>query len=187
MAVLSQHHGRGVPLLTPVNVSAVLLAGTLIALGGALIFQYAGYPPCALCIYQRIPYVATLAFSLVALSVALHRPTAQGVGKWGFVTLVGLCAIAFAIGAGLAGFHIGVEQGWWKGTEACVGTASQATTLDEMRDAIMNAPIVRCDEAPWHIFGISIAGLNLIASLALFTIAVTAVVSWLKKTAHHHD
>lgn len=174
-------------LLTPVNVSAILLAGSLAALGGALIFQHAGYPPCPLCIYQRIPYVATLAFSLVALSVALHRPTAEGVGKWGFVALIGLCAAAFAIGAGLAGFHVGVEQGWWKGTAACVGTAGQATTLEELREAIMNAPLVRCDEAPWQVLGVSIAGLNLIASLALFAIAVTAVVGWLKKTAHHHD
>ena len=32
-------------------------------------------------------------------------------------------------------------------------------------DAIMNAPLVRCDVAPWHFLGISLAGWNAILSL----------------------
>jgi len=177
--------GRGWQrLLTPAVVSAIILAGSVGALGGALLFQHVGgYPPCVLCVYQRIPYVATTALSLIALAVTLHRPTAEGVGKWGFVAMIGLCAAAFAVGTGLAGFHIGVEQGWWQGTEACVGTTGRAQSLEELRAAIMAAPVVRCDEVPWQILGVSIAGLNLIASLALFALSTAAVVTWLRRTA----
>lgn len=33
-------------------------------------------------------------------------------------------------------------------------------------DAIMNAPVVRCDEAAWSIMGISLAGFNFLISTA---------------------
>ena len=33
-------------------------------------------------------------------------------------------------------------------------------------DAIMNAPLVRCDEVQWSLFGISLAGWNFLVSTA---------------------
>ena len=62
----------------------------------------------------------------------------------------------------IGGFHAGVEYGWWDGITDCAVTtvADGANALD----AIMNAPMVRCDKSPWNLFGISLAGWNFLIS-----------------------
>ena len=82
--------------------------------------------------------------------------------------LTGLCALGFLVGAGIAFYHVGVEQQWWPGTGACVGTAADsAQTIEELRAQLLTAPVVRCDDVGWSLFGISMAGYNGIFSLAL--------------------
>ena len=45
-------------------------------------------------------------------------------------------------------------------------TAIYDTDMDAARlDALMHAPVVRCDTAQWTLFGISLAGFNAILSL----------------------
>ena len=41
-----------------------------------------------------------------------------------------------------------------------------STSTDDLMEQIMSAPLVRCDEIPWEMFGISMAGWNMLASLA---------------------
>ena len=48
-----------------------------------------------------------------------------------------------------------------------LGALNQATTIEDLRAQLLAAPIVRCDEIPWSLFGVSIAGWNAVASLAL--------------------
>ena len=47
----------------------VLLAtlGSAALLGGAFLFQAFGYPPCAMCIWQRWPHGIAIAVGLIAL------------------------------------------------------------------------------------------------------------------------
>ena len=69
--------------------------------------------------------------------------------------------ISGAIGA----FHAGVEYGWWQGITSCASPLGAAG--GDPLAAIMDAPLVRCDTAPWSLFGISLAGWNaLISTLA---------------------
>lgn len=119
-------------------------------LGGALASQYVfGLPPCEMCHWQRWPHYAALvpATGAFVLPVAARRP------------LVLLAALLVAISGAIGVFHAGVEYGWWQGVTAC--TAPAATTLEDL----LNAPLVRCDVAPWELFGISLAGYNAIISL----------------------
>jgi disulfide bond formation protein DsbB len=62
----------------------------------------------------------------------------------------------------IGGFHAGVEYGWWQGVTAC--TAIPGTTDADPLEAILNAPLIRCDIAPWSLFGISLAGWNFLVS-----------------------
>lgn len=66
-------------------------------------------------------------------------------------------------------FHAGVEYGWWEGLTAC---ANNAAAGGDPLQAILDAPLVRCDVAPWSLFGISLAGWNFMfscgAALAIF-------------------
>jgi disulfide bond formation protein DsbB len=40
-------------------------------------------------------------------------------------------------------------------------------SIAELREHLLQAPIVRCDEVAWSLFGISMAGYNIFTSLAL--------------------
>ena len=142
---------------------AVLLPGigALAMLAGAYAFQYlGGLPPCTLCYWQRYPYMVA-----VALSVALVvLPVPNSVRRGGLILL----ALVFAVDAGIAGFHVGVEQHWWEGTASCgAGDADLPMSLDALKAQVMSAPVVRCDEPAWTMLGISMAGWNGLAALIL--------------------
>jgi disulfide bond formation protein DsbB len=142
-----------------------LIVAPAALLSGALAFQYlGGLAPCVLCIWQRWAHVAAMALAVLALiAAATGRPrVAAG--------LTALSGVAFLAGAGIAGFHVGVEQRWWEGTPDC-GSTLTATTVADLKAQLMNQPIVRCDEVPWEMLGISMAGYNLIASLGLSAFA----------------
>jgi disulfide bond formation protein DsbB len=143
------------------NAPALILAASVIVLGSALASQYwGGLAPCKLCIWQRWPYVVTIAAAALALTL-FRGPGARR-------ALVGLCAIVFAIGGGIAVYHAGVEQGWFPGPTTCSGDATMAAqTVEDLRRLLLAQPVVRCDEIQWSMFGISMAGYNAIVSLIL--------------------
>jgi disulfide bond formation protein DsbB len=137
---------------------ALALLTPLALLGGAYVSQYVfGLYPCEMCWWQRYAHSAALALAIVAvLRPRLALPAL-------------LAGLAIAAAGGIGAFHAGVEYGWWKGLTDC-STNNIAAAADPL-DAIMNAPLVRCDTAPWALLGISLAGWNfLISSAAAATI-----------------
>ena len=142
----------------------VLFAGLVAALvlGTAFTFQVFGYPPCELCWWQRYPYMAIMGVSIVGTAVrALPRRA-----------LLVILALLFLTDAGIAGFHAGVEQRWWEGLSTCSGYVDITDNIDDALQSIMNAPLVRCDDIAWSLFGVSMAGYNLLVAtfMALFCI-----------------
>lgn len=132
------------------------LLGTAM-LGGAFAFQHlGGLDPCVLCVYQRWPWVAAIALGLLA---ALF-PRQGSLTK----ALLALAAIAMLTGAGIAGFHVGVEQQWWAGTSGCGGVVGKAKTIADLKAQLLATPVTRCDEVAWSFLGVSMAGWNLIVS-----------------------
>lgn len=149
--------------------SALLVLAALTALGTAFASQYwGGLNPCEMCWWQRYAYMTAI---VPLLPSAFLRLTA--VQRRVSLLLGGL---VFLVGAGISLFHAGVEQKWWEGFTACTAPIS-AGGLDDLRAAILAAPVVRCDEIPWSLFGISIAGFSAIASLMLALFAVKAAFS----------
>jgi disulfide bond formation protein DsbB len=127
---------------------AILLPAAL--LGGAYLSQYGfGLFPCEMCWWQRYPHFAALALGLLSLAVEPRR-------LW--IALAGMAIITSGV---IGGYHAGIEYGWWQGLTQC--TSALDTSGDAM-DAILNAPMVRCDAAPWSLFGISLAGFNFLIS-----------------------
>lgn len=162
-------------LLGPRLSTLALLLASAAALGSALLSQYlGGLDPCVLCVYQRIPYAATISFAVIGFVMSAN-PRAVGVAH-------GLATAAFLVGAGIAAYHVGVEQHWWAGTSECTGAAAgTAQSVDELRAQIMSTPATRCDEVPWSLFGISLAGYNFLTSLALALFAALAARANLKR------
>ncbi|MFN3845808.1 MAG: disulfide bond formation protein B [Paracoccaceae bacterium] len=131
-------------------------AGSAALLAGAFAFQYiGGMAPCALCLWQRWPHAA----AVVIMALALLVPNRL---------LIALGAVAALTTAGIAGFHVGVEQGWWQGLASCSGGSISGISVSDLLNPNANvAAPVRCDEIPWAMAGISMAGWNMIASLGL--------------------
>ncbi len=143
-----------------------VLVMSAIVLGAALFSQYwGGLAPCELCILQRWPWAVAITISIVALFVGDRRSL-----PW--VALV--LGLVFLVSAGFAFYHLGVEQHWFAGPSACTPSTAAATTLEEMRQRILNAQVVRCDQPQWSLFGVSLAGLNLLASLVMAAICAVA-------------
>ena len=59
----------------------------------------------------------------------------------------------------------GIYEGDWTSTTSGVSTTGQTT--EQMTAAILNAPLVRCDTPAFVMFGISMAGYDVIYALAL--------------------
>lgn len=124
-------------------------------LAGAYGSQYiGGLFPCEMCWWQRYPHFGAVAVALIAFLVG--NPAYRR-------ALVALAAFAIATSGLIAGYHAGVEYGWWEGLTRC--TSNIGGTGDDLLKSIMNAPLVRCDVAPWKLFGISLAGYNFLLSI----------------------
>ena len=154
--------------ITPARAALFIILACALVLGGALIFQYGfGLYPCALCFAQRWPYYFAIGLAVLALSLAGETTAGPTI-----VGLLVLIALVFFGGAVLATYHVGIEQQWWAGTNACGGgLRAKGLSLDELRARLLDQPIVRCDRPAWTLFGISLAGFNIALSLGLGIIA----------------
>ena len=120
-------------------------------LAGAYISEYGfGLYPCEMCWWQRYAHFAAIVLALLS-TVARPRPL------W-----IALAAIAILISGLIGGFHAGVEYDWWEGITAC--TAPLAASGVDPLEAILSAPMVRCDQPAWTLLGISLAGFNALIS-----------------------
>jgi len=146
-------------MLTPrqVLIAVLVIGGSVI--GGALLFEYAGgLEPCELCLLERWPYYVGVPLAAVALTTG-----ARGAGWW-----IALLSLVFLVSAGLGAYHVGVEHGWIQGPTACTGTSgASAKTAEEFARMIEQRQAVQCDQVPWSLMGISLAGYNFLASLLL--------------------
>ena len=153
------------------NWLAFLLPSAL--LGGALISQYGfGLYPCEMCMWQRWPHLAAIVLALPALMLRSK--------SWS-VPLVVAAAVAILTSGLIGGFHAGVEYGWWEGLTSC---ATNVSAGGDMLESIMNAPLVRCDVAPWSLFGISLAGYNFLLSVSGAMLILFMVATGRKDTDH---
>ncbi|MBO9498815.1 MAG: disulfide bond formation protein B [Novosphingobium sp.] len=141
--------------------NALALAVPAALLAGAYLSQYGfGLYPCEMCWWQRYAHFAALPFALLGFLLPPRR-------LW--VALAGLAILASGL---IAAFHAGVEYHWWEGFTTC-SSNRLAPGVDPL-EAIMSAPIVRCDVAQWTLGGISLAGFNFListaAALAIFAL-----------------
>lgn len=147
------------------RILALLIPSLLIA--GALGSQYlGGLYPCEMCHWQRWPHYGAIALAALAF-LPVGRPF-----RW--VLIVGAALLIAASGA-IGLFHAGVEYGWWQGLTAC-SVLNAGSSGDILAD-ILATPLIRCDEAQWTLFGISLAGYNAIFSLGG---AALILISWLR-------
>jgi disulfide bond formation protein DsbB len=139
--------------------TAFVLVASAVVLGGALLSQYwGGLAPCELCLFQRWPWGAAIVISFVATMVG-SRPALPWIAL--------LLAAVFVVSSGFAFYHVGVEQRWFAGPSACSAAATAADTVEALKAQILRQQPVSCDEPAWSLWGVSLAGWNLLASLVM--------------------
>ena len=149
--------------LTVRRIAVAILLAAAATIGGALVFEHGfGLLPCKLCLIQRQPYYVAMAFA-VATALAPARWA-----RWGLAAL----ALIFLVSAGLGGYHAGVEWGFFAGPNDCGGaSAPTASSMGDFMSQLQTTRVVSCTEAAWSFLGLSLAGWNVVISLALAAFA----------------
>jgi len=129
-------------------------AGSFVLLAGAFLFQAFGYPPCAMCLWQRWPHVIAITIGVLAFFLPMRA-------------LAYLGSLAAAATSGIGIFHTGVEKDWWEGPSSCTGTGG----MDGLSGADLlstDGPrVVMCDVVSWQMLGLSMASWNAVFSAVL--------------------
>jgi disulfide bond formation protein DsbB len=163
---------RARPVAAAASTVAVVGAAAIL---GAWFFQYGlGLKPCPLCLEQRYPYYFAIPLAVMVL-------LGDHAGARRKVLIAALAAIALGMlwNAGLGVYHAGVEWKLWAGPQECSGALEGLGSAGSLRDKLQSISVVRCDEAAWRFLGLSLAGYNVLISLALAAIAAWgALTEW---------
>jgi disulfide bond formation protein DsbB len=148
--------------LTPRTASLLLALASVAILAAVFAFQYlGGAAPCPLCIWQRYPYAVLIGLGVIGY---FWQPRA----------MLALAALVLLVGAGLAGYHYGIEQGWFALPAGCAAGA-EASSVEELRRLLRDAPPA-CDQVRFTVLGLSLAAWNVLASLGLAAFAAAAAI-----------
>ena len=149
--------------LTTRRAALLILAVALGTIVGAWIFEYLGYAPCELCLWQRWSYYAAIPIALLVALAAPGRPELARAAL-GLLAVLWLGSMVFGI------YHAGVEWKWWLGPSTCGRQAGFSGGIPDL-----SAPVILCDTAAIRILGLSLAGWNAVISLGLALVAVAGL------------
>lgn len=164
------------PATAPRNAIILCAAISASLLAGAHLFErVGGLAPCLLCLEQREVHWAALAAA--ALTFGLIR--VRGWSDRILTAALGSLVLLYLFSTGIAGYHAGVEWGFWPGPNECSAGASsiEEFSADDLLgglDGPVSGP--SCSDAAWRMMGISMAGYNALISLAMGGLAALSTV-----------
>tara|TARA_B100000579_G_scaffold404334_1_gene389070 strand:+ start:2685 stop:3167 length:483 start_codon:yes stop_codon:yes gene_type:complete len=142
------------------NNNKILIFILLLLLGSILLAFYIeyilGHKPCRLCIYQRYPYYVSI---LLILNILV-------INKYPKKTFLGLSIISF-IGASIAFYHFGIEQGFINESLVC---ETQKLGVNPTKEEILmqlSKNTISCRDITFRVLGFSLASINTVFSLVL--------------------
>lgn len=148
--------------MTRKTLIALAAGGSALLLAGAFFFQYLGYAPCKMCLWQRWPHAAAIVIGILAFFVPVPA-------------LIWLGALAAATTAGIGIYHSGVEQKWWQGPTSCTSSGGDLSGLSGGDLLSTDGPaLILCDQISWSFLNLSMASWNAIFSILLVLIWIRA-------------
>src|SRR5262245_45143808 len=153
---------------------AVIAAATL---AGAWFFELVlDIRPCPLCLEQRYAYyLAVMLGALTGFAALRHAPRQLLMAA--FVILL----MATLPNAWLGGFPAGAEWQFWPGPSDCSGPVVDFSKTGNLLEQLDKVKVVRCDEVQFRFLGLSLAGYNVLISLAMAAIALWGFVRSAKR------
>jgi disulfide bond formation protein DsbB len=149
----------------PRLLAALIFAISLATIGGAWLYEAAGYLPCELCLKERIPYYAS--FALAPLAGFAAQTGRAGLARAAFLAMAAL----FVVDAGLSIYHSGVEWKIFAGPSDCSGAIGAAPSMEDFMKQLQTVKVVRCDEPALYVLGLTLANWNVVVTAALAWLA----------------
>ncbi len=145
----------------------------VVVLAIVLAVQYIfDFPPCALCIGQRFPWVLLCILALVAgrAEQVLAYKTRNVVLVLASLTMVG--------SAGFGVYHAGIQYGLWHAVVACGGNAPLEIHTHNLLQAVQDTTLVACDSKDPIILGATLPVWN--ALISTYMAISIAYMAWVK-------
>ena len=135
----------------------IVLFLLILSLISAFIIEYGlGHKPCKLCLYQRYPYYVSI---LLLTSIFVLKKNI----KIHFLLL----SIVFFLGAIVAFYHFGIEQGFFEESTVCeTKNLNQVLSKEDLLKQLKQNTI-SCKDVTFRFLGLSLASINTIFSLIL--------------------
>ena len=149
------------------EINKKILFGVLLfvfsVLASAYTIEYIlNHQPCRLCLYERIPYFLSI-FLIAKLFFT------KGYEK---ATLL-ILTLVFIFSAILAFYHFGIEQDFFSESLSCAANNSSEGLSKEQILEQLGEGTISCKDVSFAIFGLSLAAINIIFSIALSVIFMT--------------
>ena len=151
------------------NLLIFLGLSSIFALLGAYIAQFGfNLQPCILCLYQRKPFFAIIAVTILAIFIFKNYKY-QKLGLFA-------CQAILLSNIAISGYHVGVEKKIFEGPSSCSVSQdlTEITNIEDLEKALSKASTVKCSEPAFVFLKISMAGWNLLYCLGLFIFCLIA-------------
>ena len=132
-----------------------ILFYSLLAICFALYIEHIlGYKACKLCLYQRVPYIFAIFICFIGYNYFKNDK------------ILILVAIIFLISVLISGYHYGIENNIFKEFSGCAVNSLEIVDKTELLNSL-NDNVTSCKDVNFKLFGISLAGINLLFSLLI--------------------
>ena len=133
---------------------------SLFAIFFALYVEYVlGYKACKLCLYQRIPYIIAIFISFIGYNYFKNDK------------ILILIIVIFSVSFFISGYHYGIENNFFEEFSGCTAKSLGTTDKQEILKSL-NDNITSCKDVNFKLFGISLAGINLLLSLLIVAYSI---------------
>jgi disulfide bond formation protein DsbB len=145
------------------NLIAVFFSFSILVLLSAYFIEYVlGYEACNLCLIGRIPYFLIITFSLIFFFFKKIKKI-----------ILMLIFISFIFSFLISFYHFGIEQGFFDESLVCqIKEVKRDISASELFKELENSKAKSCKNVNFKIFGLSLATINLVTSLALSIITL---------------
>lgn len=165
----------------PAKLALLCMSVSFALIAGAHGFErIGGLAPCALCLDQREAHWMALFASLVTLILAKWTQMTRAI-----IAVVGVLMAVYIFSTGLSLYHAGVEWHWWPGPAGCSGSQIIETPEDLLKQLEKGAVGPSCKDAAWRLFGMSMAGYNMVISFAMSVLTGKAFFALGRKIRHN--
>ena len=142
----------------------LILFYSLFAIFFALYVEYVlGYKACKLCLYQRIPYIIAIFISFVGYNYFKNNKI--------LILIITIFSISFFI----SGYHYGIENNIFDEFSGCANESLEIIDKSEILKSLNNS-VASCKDVNFKLFGISLAGINLLLSLLIVAYSIRTLV-----------